>query len=48
MKRKILAQAMAALKAKRITGVEASEVEAALNRGAMPRKDILDRIGRTR
>jgi hypothetical protein len=48
VKRKILAQAMAALKAKRITGVEASELEAALNRGAMPRKDILDRIGRTR
>jgi hypothetical protein len=48
-KRKILALAMTALKAHRITGTEATKVEADLNQGAVPKQEILDRIfGRTR
>jgi hypothetical protein len=43
-KREILAKAMTALSAKRITGTEATKVEAALNAGRPPQQEILDRI----
>ncbi|MGF6641758.1 hypothetical protein [Paraburkholderia sp. MM6662-R1] len=43
-KREILAKAMSALTAKRITGTEASRVEAALNAGTVPQKELLERI----
>jgi hypothetical protein len=40
----ILAKAMSALSARRITGEEATRVEAALNAGAVPQKEVLERI----
>jgi hypothetical protein len=43
-RQEILAKAMSALSARRITGSEATKVEAALNAGRAPQKEILDRI----
>jgi len=43
-KQQVLAKAATAMKAGHITGTEATEVETALNRGQMPRRDVLDRM----
>lgn len=43
-RQEIMSKAMSALSAKRITGSEATRLEAALNAGVSPQKDVLERI----
>jgi hypothetical protein len=43
-RKEILAKALEALGAKRITGEEATQVEVALNAGVVPQKEVLERI----
>ncbi|MGF6998262.1 hypothetical protein [Paraburkholderia sp. GAS32] len=44
LRQAVLAKAMSALSAKRITGAEATAIEVALSRDLAPQKEILQRI----